>query len=203
MKRRVLALAVSMLLAAMPAAAETLYVIDRIYVALRDAPAEAAAALKTLETGVALEVLERAGSFVRVRDAQGAEGWMEARYLSAEPPARHQLAALREELARVRAELAQARSRLEPMEAALAQEKRSKDAAIADLRAEKARAEQLADKLKAAAAPAAAPPPEGSSGFSFLWLAVSFAMLGIGFALGVFWLREHNRKKLGGMYLRI
>ena len=37
----------------------------------------------------------------------------------------------------------------------------------------------------------------------FLWLGVSFAMLLIGFGLGAIWLRERNRRKLGGMYLRI
>ncbi len=37
----------------------------------------------------------------------------------------------------------------------------------------------------------------------FLWLGISFAMLIIGFAAGAIWLREVNRKKLGGMYLRI
>ncbi|MFQ6023128.1 MAG: TIGR04211 family SH3 domain-containing protein [Acidiferrobacterales bacterium] len=38
---------------------------------------------------------------------------------------------------------------------------------------------------------------------NFLWLAISFAMLVIGFAAGAAWLREKNRRKLGGMYLRI
>lgn len=197
MKRSVLAL--SLWLAALPAAAaETQYVIDRIHVALRDGPADTAAALKTLESGAALEVLERAGNFVRVRDAQGVEGWMDARYLSAEPPARQQLAALREELARARAELkelrlqlAQSRARPEPMEAALAQEKA------------RAAEHTAAAPPEAAAASAPETPPPSSSWFILLWLAVSFAMLGIGFALGVFWLREHHRKKLGGMYLRI
>ena len=42
-----------------------------------------------------------------------------------------------------------------------------------------------------------------STGFSYGWLALSFAMLIIGFVAGVVWLRERNRKKLGGMYLRI
>lgn len=196
MKRSVLAL--SLWLVALPAAAETQYVIDRIHVALRDGPTDTAAALKTLESGAALEVLERAGNFVRVRDAQGVEGWMDARYLSTEPPARQQLAVLHAELARARAELkelriqlAQSRARLEPMEAAHAPEK--------------ARAEgkpEAAADTPPPAAPAPTAPP-GPSWFSVLWLVVSFAMLGIGFALGVFWLREHHRKKLGGMYLRI
>lgn len=42
-----------------------------------------------------------------------------------------------------------------------------------------------------------------AGGFSYGWLALSFAMLILGFIAGVMWLRERNRKKLGGMYLRI
>ncbi len=41
------------------------------------------------------------------------------------------------------------------------------------------------------------------AGLDFLWLGVSFAMLLVGFGLGAVWLRERNRRKLGGMYLRI
>lgn len=37
----------------------------------------------------------------------------------------------------------------------------------------------------------------------FLWIGISFAMLVIGFVAGVLWLRGVNRRKLGGMYLRI
>jgi SH3 domain protein len=36
-----------------------------------------------------------------------------------------------------------------------------------------------------------------------LWAGISFAMLLIGFGVGVIWLRERHRRKLGGMYLRI
>lgn len=39
--------------------------------------------------------------------------------------------------------------------------------------------------------------------FSWLWLLFSFAMLITGFFAGVAWLRERNRKKLGGMHLRV
>jgi len=56
--------------------------------------------------------------------------------------------------------------------------------------------------------------PDADSGFKqrfldfvraldFVWLGISFAMLVIGFAVGVVWLRERNRRRLGGMYLRI
>ncbi len=42
-----------------------------------------------------------------------------------------------------------------------------------------------------------------SPAFTYGWLALSFAMLMLGFVAGIVWLRERNRKKLGGMYLRI
>ena len=36
-----------------------------------------------------------------------------------------------------------------------------------------------------------------------LWLGISFAILIVGFVVGAVWLRERNRRRLGGMYLRI
>lgn len=187
-------------LAPAPASAETVYVIDRIYVGLRAAPGEGQAVVKTLETGAALEVLERDERHVRVRDSQGAEGWVEVRYVSGEPPARLQLARLQEELNRAREELVRARAQLAEAQGRLKQ-------AEADLARAKEQGE-MPPKPAAQAAPALPPveaPPTsaGSSWFSPLWLVISFAMLGVGFALGIAWLRERHRQRLGGMYLRI
>jgi len=53
------------------------------------------------------------------------------------------------------------------------------------------------------ARPSFPPPCAETAGFTYGWLALSFAMLILGFVAGVVWLRERNRKKLGGMYLRI
>jgi hypothetical protein len=182
-------------------AAETVYVIDQIYVGLRAAPGEGHPVVKTLETGAALEVLERDERHMRVRDAQGTEGWIEARYVSGDPPARLQLTRLQEEFNRARQELVRTRAQL-----AEAQERLKK--VEADLAREKERGETPPQPAVPAAPvppPAVAPPPTsaGSSWFSPLWLVISFAMLGIGFALGIAWLRERHRKRLGGMYLRI
>lgn len=189
--RRIILLLVLLPLAPSAVRAETVYVVDKIFVGLRAARVEGAALLKPLETGATLEVLERDERFVRVRDRLGTEGWIEARYVSAEPPARLQLARLQEELTKTKTQLAEAQDRLHKAEAAPAQ-------------AGKGVAPAAAANSPAEPSPASNPPPaESKEGFNYPWLAISLAMLVIGFLGGIVWWRETVRRKMGGMYLRI
>src|SRR3990167_3611014 len=82
------------------ARAETVYVAERLRIGLRAETAETSAVVKTVETGMPLEVVERLDKFTRVRDPQGAESWIETRYLTPDTPARRQLAKLQEEIGR-------------------------------------------------------------------------------------------------------
>ena len=188
------------------ARAETLYVAERMRIGLRAEAAETGAVVKTVETGTPLEAIERVENFVQVRDPQGTVGWAEARYLTPDAPARLQLVKLQEDLARSRSQTAEVQAQLKKAQAAAAEQA----ATIKTLEKE------AADKpaLPPAATPMpvpppVAPPPVGKTSkdagfiFSYLWLGISFAMLGIGFAAGVKWLRESIRKRSGGMYLRI
>ena len=181
------------------ARAETVYVAERLRIGLRAETAETSAVVKTVETGMPLEVVERLDKFTRVRDPQGAEGWIETRYLTPDPPARRQLAKLQEELAKGRAQTTEAQTQLKKAQSTLAEQAGK----IKEL-------EMNAAAKPAPAAPVAAKTPPvkpmaACAGFSFsyLWLGISFAMLGIGFAAGVRWLRESIRKRSGGMYLRV
>ncbi len=92
------------LLVPLAASAETVYVIDKLQIGLR--AARDGVTVKPLETGAVLEVLSRDERYVHVRDKAGIEGWIEARYVSPELPARAQLAKLQEELNKTRAQLA-------------------------------------------------------------------------------------------------
>ncbi len=256
-----------------PAWAQTAYVTESVYVDIRADPHIESAVIHRVLAGEALEVLEQAGDFSRVRDAQGREGWIEGRDLMQESPARIREASLKRELAELKAELANARAQLEITQGALAEDNadakqlanahkklRRRFAAVqsrlakteealtasqvglkeveALLAQESAKSKEITDQLaqQAAAtevavaqAQALQEPVESGSGGSgdepqmgpaspvgaterfynflksldFLWLGISFAMLIIGFAAGVIWLREVNRKRLGGMYLRI
>ncbi|WP_372522908.1 TIGR04211 family SH3 domain-containing protein [Sulfuricaulis sp.] len=188
------------------ARAETLYVAERMRIGLRTEATETGAVVKTVETGTPLEAIERVENFVHVRDPQGTVGWAEARYLTPDAPARLQMVKLQEDLARSRSQTAEAQAQLKKAQAAAAEQA----ATI------KALEQEAADKpaMPPAASPVPAPPPvvappvgktSKDAGFSvsYLWLGISFAMLGIGFAAGVKWLRESIRKRSGGMYLRI
>ena len=188
------------------AQAETVYVAERLRIGLRAEAAETSAVVKTVETGTPLEVIDRLETFVHVRDPQGTAGWIEARYLTPEAPARLQLVKLQEDLAKSRSQAAEAQAQLKKAQAAAAEQA----ATIKTLE------QEVADKpampppstLVPIPPPVVAPPVGKTSKdagfiFSYLWLGISFAMLGFGFAAGVKWLREPTRNRSGGMYLRI
>lgn len=191
------------------AAAETLYVTERLVVSVYGTPAEGPA-VRTVEAGAPLEVLERAERFTRVRDRQGAEGWIDTRYLVAEAPARTQLPRVTEEASRLRRELADVQGKLKKTEADLGQQAARNEALGKQLAAA-----QQGGAVPAPVATPPAPPPEKPSpttsgpvsvwamDFSLSWLLLAFAMLVTGFVAGVSWLRESIKRRSGGMYLRI
>lgn len=172
---------------AQAAHAETLYVSDKLWVNLRATADKDAPATKPVASGTALEVLERSDTHMRVREPDGGEGWIEARLLAAEPPARAQLAAVKMQLRETKTALAKAAEELAQLKAA---------------------PPRAAPEPPAPPTPVEAPTPPSAEPEDpplplYLWLLISFAMLGVGFFAGIWWLRETYRKRLGGMHLRI
>jgi hypothetical protein len=190
--------------------AETLYVTERLVVSVYGAPAEGPA-VRTVEAGAAVEVLERGERFTRVRDRQGMDGWIDSRYLVADVPARAQLARTSEEVNRLRRELTDAQGKLKKAEAELGQQT-AKSEALSKRLADAA-AKPAVDTPPVAPTPPPVAPPSAVQGergaslwamdFSLSWLLLAFAMLGTGFATGVVWLRESIKRRSGGMYLRV
>ncbi len=172
MKRHVWFLA-GLLLGPLAVSAETVYVIDKLQVGLRAEGDAVSVVVKSLETGAALEVLERSERFMRVRDKSGAEGWVESRYVGVELPARAQLAKLQDELNKARAQLAEAQAKSKRTEPTPA------PAAVTDADA------------------------DTEYELDYLWFFIALGMLVVGFAAGILWHRESIRRRMGGMYLRI
>jgi SH3 domain protein len=100
-----------LLLAACPLAAPAedavRYVTDQITIVLRDAPSAESASRGVVTSGARVAVLARdePSGYVRVRTADGREGWMLARHLDANPVARERVQRAEKDLAAAQAEL--------------------------------------------------------------------------------------------------
>lgn len=110
------ALLIGALLAAQAAAAQTLYVDDRLQIGVHEAPSAASTISVLIASGAALEVLERNEQMVRVRTEEGVEGWVDLRYLSEQVPGRTRVLALESQLAGAQAALAEAQARVVALE---------------------------------------------------------------------------------------
>src|SRR5256885_752408 len=154
--------------AAFSALADSAYVVDKFSVPLRAAFAEGSPIVKNVDSGTTLDVLERNDKYLHVRDAQGAEGWIEARFVSAALPARLQLDRAQTETARLQKELTDAQARIKQLENAAQESARS--AELSHAAETKAQSAETTD--------------EADTGFPWGWLVLAFAMLWIGFGAG-------------------
>ena len=158
-------------------ATETAYVTDQLRIALRAEPAPDAASITLLTSGTALEVIAREAGMVQVR-TQTAEGWVDARYITTQPPAAAQLADARAQLEQLQMQLNQAQGALAEQAARAAE-------------------------LEAGSVPPAPTPASPAPALLIAWVVSAAAMLGIGFLAGMARVRRNYRKRLGGMTLGI
>ena len=202
-----LAALAGLLLAALAAQAQTLYVTDKVQAVVYAQSTLEGNQVRILESGDAVELVSREGDNVHVRLEDGSEGWVAGSYLVVDIPATRQLQALTAENERLRAA-----TRSDP--AATAELKTLKDR-NAELQAELAAAQRNLSALqaKSPAAPAAeaarpddevpvevARPPARSS--LYLTLAVvagAAATLALGFWWGYSTLERRVRRKYGGL----
>ena len=91
------------------AAAETRYVSDQLVITLRQGKGTDYKILKTLKTGTPVELLEDSGSYLKVRTADGTEGYVLSQYIMSDPPK----ALLVDELNRENSELKNTKNNLQ------------------------------------------------------------------------------------------
>lgn len=84
MKRIVIGLCA---LTALQAQGEQVYVSDKLVVGVYPEMTSETAKIANLETGDAVEVIERADRYIKVKLSDDREGWVRASYLTAQPPA--------------------------------------------------------------------------------------------------------------------
>ena len=197
------------------AQAETAYITDRLFVSIREGQGNESPAVKSVATGTELEVLQRLDGYALVREPGGAEGWLAERYLVDTAPGKAQLDVAQNELQQANSELSKLKSQLADTSkkakeantrASALEKKLTEMGAAQENRAESdssKAADEGAETTNETIGTQARGPASTDFYFSWLWLLIAFAMLVTGFIAGVTWLRELNRKKMGGMYLRI
>lgn len=179
------------------------FVSDKLVLNVYAEPDQGSARIETIQSGDAVEELERSGTLVRVRLADGREGWVGASYLTSEAPAIVRLRELQ---------------RQQPTPAAPRVDKASLDE-IAQLKKDNTALRAQVSELQARVATPAPPPPLGETITAETpepplqasvvpttapsgvvgWLVAMLAVAAVSFAGGYQMLARRLRKKFGGL----
>lgn len=177
-----------------------LFVSDKLVLNVYSEPEQAGSRVGTIETGDAVDELERGEGFVRIRLSDGREGWVGTNYLTADAPAAVQLRDLQR----------QQKSTTQAVDKKAAEE-------IARLKKESESLQSQLKELKAAAASAPAPDDDGvlegaspapqqlatvaptSGGSIWLWSLIVVVAAGLAYAAGYQSLARRIRRKFGGL----
>jgi SH3 domain protein len=194
--------------------AEQLYVADKLVLNVYAEANQDSNRVATIETGDAVEEIERVENFVRVRLADGREGWVGANYLNAEPPAIVRLKALQAERSESPApstdppkqltdEIARLKKQNASLTTELAELKKKAATAPATPAAAPAVNESVTPAAHAASEPqeavAAAPVVVVRHSYWWAWLLAVVAAGGIGFFAGYQTLGRRVRERFGGV----
>jgi SH3 domain protein len=209
-----LLLAAITLLASAATQAEQLYVLDKLVLNVYAEANQDSERIETIETGDAVEEIERIDNFVRVRLEDGREGWVGANYVSTQPPAIIRLKELQATQSEAGAgppptQLTEELARLKKQNASLTTE-------VTDLK-KKAAAQAAAaipaaaPAMNIAAAPASNEPDEVAEpvkresavvvqkSYWWAWLLAVCAAGGAGFFAGYQTLGHRVRERFGGV----
>jgi uncharacterized protein YgiM (DUF1202 family) len=177
-----------------------LFVSDKLVLNVYSEPEQSGSRVGTIETGDAVDELERGEGFIRIRLSDGREGWVGSNYLTTDAPAAVQLRDLQR----------QQKSSTQAVDKKAAEE-------IARLKKESESLQTQLKELKAAAASAPAPADDGvlegaspapqqlaavaptSGGSIWLWSLIVVVAAGLAYAAGYQSLARRIRKKFGGL----
>lgn len=179
-----------------------LFVSDKLVLNVYAQPDQSGGRVATIETGDAVDEIERRDNFVHVRLQDGREGWVGASYLTSDTPAATRLRELQRE------QKAGAVDKKSADEIArLKKESLAQQAQISDLKSRVAAAESGAAESETTAAVSeeqqapqvAAVASMESTGWSWIWPLLVVLAGGLGFTAGYRTLASRIRKKFGGL----
>jgi hypothetical protein len=181
-------------------AVRRLFVSDKLVLNVYSEANQSGSRVASIETGDAVDELQRDQGFVRIRLGDGREGWVGANYLTTDAPAAVQL----RELQRQQKGASQADRKSADEIARLRKESEALQAQVKELKSAAAAAPPAADDgILEGASPtprqlaAAAPPPNTSK--AWIWSVVVALTAGLAYAAGYQTLARRIRKKFGGL----
>lgn len=178
-----------------------LFVSDKLVLNVYSEPEQAGSRVATIETGDAVDEIERGDSFVRIRLSDGREGWVGSNYLTNDAPAVVQL----RDLQRQQKGASQAVDKKAADEIArLKKENESLQVQAKELKAAAAAAPAVADDgVLEGASPGprqlAAVAPASGGGSIWVWSLIVALAAGLAYTAGYQTLARRIRKKFGGL----
>ncbi|MBE9516568.1 MAG: TIGR04211 family SH3 domain-containing protein [Proteobacteria bacterium] len=178
--------------------AATTFVTDRVRVIVYSGPGNLEPVLGEIKTGDEVELLEKQAAHSKIK-LNAMEGWVESKYLRKAKPAAVKLKEARKELNDVKLELRNVTDKAMIMEKQMGSVSQQRDLA----QQTQASNEETLTNLREAVAAAETRATMAEAGISIGWIIACIVALAAGFGAGIWWEREQNRKKLGGMKIRI
>ena len=179
-----------------------LFVSDKLVLNVYSEPEQAGSRVATIETGDAVDELERGQGFVRIRLTDGREGWVGSNYLTSDAPAAVQL----RDLQRQQKGAAQGADKKAADEIArLKKESEALQAQVKELKTVAAAAPAPTDDgVLEGASPApqriaAAGEPASNSGPIWMWTLIVLAAAGLAYWAGYQSLARRIHRKFGGL----
>jgi Bacterial SH3 domain len=175
-----------------------LFVSDKLVLNVYSEPDQAGQRVATIETGDAVEELERDQGFARIRLGDGREGWVGVNYLTSDAPAAVQL----RELQRQQKSGSQTDKKAADEIARLKKESEALQAQVKELKTAATAPAVADDGVLEGATPASrqlVPAPPATSGSAWIWSLVVVLAAGLAYAAGYQTLARRLRKKFGGL----
>jgi SH3 domain protein len=187
---------------------DTVYVDDELRVGVRADASNKLRPHAVVTTGMQLEVLQVKGDYIRIRSADGKEGWIKHTYTSSKPPAVIQLQQLQQKYQALQTQLDKSAPQDNRAEK-LQQLTRQNQKLQANIKEQQKTIKQLQSRLhQADTAPAAqntatqTDMSDVDTGLPWaIWAVLGVLLAVAGFFGGATWHRRQTMKKLGGFSL--
>lgn len=196
-----------------PSPGQKAYISDRLNLGLYLQPDPTATPVKSLPSGMQVQILETRDTFVRIRMVDGNEGWARAEFITTEPPAKVQLQQVTRERDQLREQLnvqagneqqqadqlTQARQKIQQLEQQLAALQSSgENTEEADTRFQ--HAQQRIKELEQQLENRTTPKTGDNLAFKILGLLATLLLsAGLGAVLGARWLGARVRRRFNGL----